>query len=303
MTNHTNEASGRERWLRLVLWLPGLLVALGAAAATAHGLYEVARATNTPPLIAGLYPVITDGLALVAYAATPRLDGRGRRYAWTVVVLAAGLSGIAQAAYLAGASGHAPTPLRVVIGAWPAIAAAIVAHLLFLIGHADHHHTTEPAQPEPSTTTADGPATVVQPSAVQPNVRPEPVQDIVQSSVQSDVQAAVYPERDPLASVAASAEETAPVAAVADRERTPVNDGPDRSAKARASAAARGFRERHGQLPTVTKLTDLADVSRGTAGEALKPLRQHETPLHLITNQAPEPSATDANEHQQEANQ
>src|SRR6476661_2055746 len=41
------------------------------------------------------------GLALVAYGATSRLTGSPARYAWAVVVTAAGLSGLAQAIYLA----------------------------------------------------------------------------------------------------------------------------------------------------------------------------------------------------------
>ena len=89
--------------VRTGLWLPGLLVAAGAAVATAHGLYEVARAAGAPTPIAALYPLICDGLALVAYGATSRLyEPSGRAYAWTIVALAAGLSGLAQAAYLAG---------------------------------------------------------------------------------------------------------------------------------------------------------------------------------------------------------
>jgi hypothetical protein len=119
---------------RWAVWTAGLVVVAAAGAATAHGLYEVALGSGTPAGIAWLYPVITDGLALVAYAATTRLTGPGRRYAWAVVVLAAGLSGLAQATYLAGSVGTAPTGLRFGVGAWPAIAAAIAAHLLFLIG-------------------------------------------------------------------------------------------------------------------------------------------------------------------------
>ena len=80
--------SGRAA--RAVLWLPGLAVALGAAVATAHGLYEVALAAAVPSGIAWLYPLITDGLALVAYGATARLSGSAARYAWLVVVVAAG---------------------------------------------------------------------------------------------------------------------------------------------------------------------------------------------------------------------
>lgn len=109
--------------VRAAIWLPGLLVALGAAVATAHGLFEVATAAGAPGIIAGLYPLITDGLALVAYAATTQLVGPGRRYAWTVVVLAAGLSGLAQAAYLSGGVATASPVLRFGVGAWPAVAA------------------------------------------------------------------------------------------------------------------------------------------------------------------------------------
>lgn len=126
----THQANG-GRW---AVWTAGLIVVVAAGAATAHGLYEVALGSGTPAGIAWLYPVITDGLALVAYAATTRLTGAACRYGWAVVVLAAGLSGLAQATYLAGGVGAAPTGLRFGVGAWPAVAAAIAAHLLFLIG-------------------------------------------------------------------------------------------------------------------------------------------------------------------------
>ena len=44
-------------------------------AATAHGLYETAVAARVPAGIAWLYPLITDGLALVAYAIDRALVG------------------------------------------------------------------------------------------------------------------------------------------------------------------------------------------------------------------------------------
>ena len=131
-----------RRAARATLWLPGLAVALGAAVATAHGLYEVALAAAVPAGIAWLYPLITDGLALVAYGATNRLTGSAARYAWAVVVTAAGLSGLAQAVYLAsGATLDASPTLRFGIGAWPAVAAAVAAHLLYLLAA---HDPTEP---------------------------------------------------------------------------------------------------------------------------------------------------------------
>src|SRR6266496_3295965 len=131
MTNRT--AAPRDGRLT---WTAGLAVALGAGVATAHGLYQVAAASGVPHPVAWLYPLITDGLALVAYAATARLADTGRRYAATIVILAAGLSGLAQAVYLAGGittRAAAPVGLRFGVGFWPAAAAAIAAHLLHLI--------------------------------------------------------------------------------------------------------------------------------------------------------------------------
>ena len=49
-------------------------------------------------------------------------------------MVAAGLSGLAQAAFLAsGATLDASPVLRFGIGAWPAVAAAVAAHLLYLL--------------------------------------------------------------------------------------------------------------------------------------------------------------------------
>ena len=47
--------------------------------------------------------------------------------------------------------------------------------------------------------------------------------------------------------------------------------------------AARRHAAHHGDLPTVTQLMDLADVSRGTAGTALQELREQPAQLHIIT--------------------
>lgn len=105
---------------------------MSAVAATAHGLFEVARAAGVPWPIACTYPVITDGLALVAYAGTNQLGRAGRAYAWAVLVIAAGLSGLAQAVYLGGLH-VVPDPVRYGAGAWPAVAAAVAAHLCHLL--------------------------------------------------------------------------------------------------------------------------------------------------------------------------
>jgi len=112
-----------------------LTVTLAAVAATAHGVYSVAVASGVPVPVAWLYPLITDGLALTAYAATRRLNDSGRRYAWLVVVVAAALSGVAQAAFLAGGVAATPVGLRFGVGAWPALAGVTAAHLLYLTAH------------------------------------------------------------------------------------------------------------------------------------------------------------------------
>jgi hypothetical protein len=313
MTTHTEGLGARPagRPMRVVIWLAGLLVAVGAAVATAHGLYEVAVAARVPAGIAWLYPLITDGLALVAYAASARLTGSAARYAWSVVVLAAGLSGLAQAMFLA--SDTAPPPvgvpgvhtvagveavgpvfeasaaLRFGVGAWPAVAAAIVAHLLYLLATdhpvtnratTDHPETDDTARvPRPPSAHGADPAADVQPAlfkadrvqrtaaAVQP-VGTRPVQRGSATAVQRPAAVAAPSSRSALAS--------------------PRAEQPDRStaaspARDRARAAASRHAHRHGQLPTVSELEAAAQVSRGTAATVLKHLREQPTPLHLIT--------------------
>src|SRR5581483_7767760 len=121
--DHGRACLGRPRVNVRWMWAAGLAVAAAAAVSTAHGSYEVAHAAGVPTPVAALYPAIGDGLALVAYATTARLEPAARRYAWAVVVLAAGMSGIAQASWLAGGLHAVPAPLRFGIGAWPAVAA------------------------------------------------------------------------------------------------------------------------------------------------------------------------------------
>lgn len=220
---------------RLGVWWAGLVVAAAAAAATAHGLYAVSVASGVPAEIAALYPVMADGLALVAYSATSRLRGGARRYAWMVVLAAAGLSGLAQALYLAGGGVQdAPAGVRFGIGAIPAVAAAAVAHLLHLI------RTAPPA---------DGPAPDERPGETPPSVQPAEagLSNCVQRETTSA--AAVRPERPAPEQSAAG------------------------SAASRAEQAARRHRADRGTLPTTSELARLTGVSRGTAGTVLKGLR------------------------------
>ncbi|PZS26560.1 MAG: hypothetical protein DLM61_18095 [Pseudonocardiales bacterium] len=295
------------RWARWTVWLAGLAVALGAGVATAHGLYEVALAAGTPKVLAWLYPLITDGLALVAYATTARLADHGRRYAWTVVVAAAGLSGLTQASYLAGGVAAAPPALRFAIGAWPAIAAAIVAHLLFLLGT-----TNQPPTKPDDTAGAPLPVAAASAESGPPVLPPLPqavtststalpqrtlrdAQSTAHSTPHPAIQTAVQPDLRTVYNappVEHSVEHPAPSAPVSVVRATAARDAAP--ARVRAHTAATGHATAHGQLPTVTELMALAQVARGTAAAALKDLRQQPTQpqRHQISSSTDEQTAS-----------
>jgi hypothetical protein len=253
---------------RRAVWGAGLVVATGAGVATAHGLYQVAAAAQVPAPIAWLYPLITDGLALVAYAASSRLDDGGRRYAATIVVLAASLSGLAQAIYVAGGIARtttAPVGLRFGVGAWPAIAAAITAHLLHLIA-TDTTSGAVSQQP--------GPDVVFNAASVQPYNQLSNLNGVQPDrSMPRPESTAVQPARS------TEPEPFNPPVADAERSNVPRGASP---ASERARAAARRHHARHGQLPTVSELMELAQVARGTAGTVLKDLRENRPALHVV---------------------
>jgi hypothetical protein len=295
----TDPERGR-RMVRAAIWLPGLAVALGAAVATAHGLYEVAAAARVPSAIAWLYPLITDGLALVAYTATARLHSSARRYAWAVVVLAAGLSGLAQASYLASdAAGIAGAEasvlvvapaLRFGVGAWPAIAAAMVAHLLYLLaaepGHpaGDRDRSREGAGPEAAFNGSRSTA------GVQPQLfNPPAEQSVVQAAASNAPLSLVsFPAgTDDVAAEAFNESSQSDLNTVGDERATaPPAETPARD---RARKAAAQHVARHGALPTVSELETAAQVSRGTAATVLKTLRKHPTAPRQAPKQNPEP--------------
>ncbi|MCO7192026.1 hypothetical protein [Pseudonocardia sp. McavD-2-B] len=278
-------AGSGARWGRASVWLPGLAVAIGAAVATAHGLFEVAVAARVPVAVAWIYPLITDGLALVAYTATARLSGGAARYAWGVVIVAAGLSGLAQAVFLAGpapAPGAPPVEadavLRFGVGAWPAIAAAVVAHLLYLL--AETRPEPSPAdrgRPEPDGVSgARVRATItVPPSGRTPVERTDPMGRGPAVPAALDGPVIPAPPR--------------PVSHPVPRPAVRPEPGTGAGAQERARTTAQTHRQRHGDLPTVRELQDLADVGRGTAARALQQLRdtpqQAPNALHLVPDE------------------
>jgi hypothetical protein len=277
--------------VRAVIWLPGLAVALGAAVATAHGLFEVAVAARVPTGIAWLYPLITDGLALVAYAATARLRGGPARYAWSVVVLAAGLSGLAQAVYLSGGANVDATPaLRFGVGAWPAVAAAVVAHLLYLLADANPTHPAPtPALGTQRDDHQQHPAAAPTWAAVHPGVQPGLYSTAaVQPGLYNPPVATPSGDDSDATTPSPDAVDGEPVEQGESRVEQPIGEVNEAAPRDRARAAAVRHADRHGALPTVTELEALAAVSRGTAAAALKALRQHPTPLQLV-HDTPDP--------------
>lgn len=152
-----------------------------------------------------------------------------------------------------------------------AIAAAVVAHLLYLLADGAPDPMEPPdgesvATTRPVVQTSDSaPA----PLDVQPGVHPageaaEPALNAVYGAVAADlgVRAAADAGEQP------GAADEHPDDALSPRER--------------AWAAATKHADRHGALPTVSELQALADVSRGTAGAVLKSLRQRPQSLHLV---------------------
>jgi hypothetical protein len=254
----------RDRW-QTTTWLAGLLVAAGACVATAHGLYKVAEGAGVSPGVAWLYPLITDGLALVAYAATARLDGGGRRWAAFIVVLAAGLSGLAQAVYLAGGIGAGePAELRFGVGAWPAVACALAAHLVHLVSR---RATPDRARPDER---ANGPA-MDQAKPVEAGQANGPAGGDVAAAVPV-VEHQAKPGQDQASRVDAGQD---------------VEDTRSPRERARDWALLRQLAT--GELPTVREVAAEARVGRETAGKALQELKaasnghSADTEVHLVT--------------------
>jgi hypothetical protein len=234
--------SSSSGWQR-VTWVAGLLVAACAGVATAHGLYEVARTAGQPRAIAWLYPVATDGLALVAYAVTARLTVHARRYAAAIVILAAGLSGLAQAVQLVGGLDHVPpAEVRFGVGAWPAVAFLLAVHLVHL-----SRRTDEPAVVR-SDTRPDGAGSD---SVAGPD---KPASDVARAVPGRDHQDT--PDRTSVEVVGRQ-------------------DGAPNAQRARQHAE-RHYADHH-EWPSVRDLAAASSVSKDTAARALRQLKQAST--------------------------
>ncbi|MGH7749663.1 MAG: hypothetical protein ACREQ5_33590, partial [Candidatus Dormibacteria bacterium] len=179
----------------------------------------------------------------------------------------------------------APPALRFAIGAWPAIAAAIVAHLLFLLGTNKEPPTKSGPLPG-AAASADSvppvppllPQAVTSSSTALPQRTLQGAQSTAPAAPHPAIQTAVQPDLHPMYNappVEHSVEHPAPSAPVSVVRATAARDAAP--ARLRAQTAATGHATAHGALPTVTELMALAQVARGTAAAALKDLRQPPT--------------------------
>jgi hypothetical protein len=227
------------------------------------------------------------------------------------VVLAAGLSGLAQAAFLAGDAPpapaipdpaehggeafEAPAELRFGVGAWPSVAAAIVAHLLYLLAEASTHDRSRSRPGWPPEHPAQHPVGLVsepgRPVSSRTGVQAAPVPASYAPALPAAVQSTAGPDDALSDRVPSSGSGVgSPGSSGGEFGRpTPMSSRPSvRSPGSpqsdRARAAAVRLARNNGALPTVTRLMAEADVSRGTAGEVLKALREQPTPLHLVTD-------------------
>jgi hypothetical protein len=244
------------------------LVVAASVAATAHGLYAVALASGVPWQVACLYPLITDGLALVAYWATKQLVSTF--YPWLVVVVAAGLSGLAQAVNLAGL-GESPTWLRFGVGYWPAVAALLAAHLLWLVWRPRGLVTARvvgevreevsaggsgrPLEPGPGPSAPDLPALAAS-NGGKPKAPSWEEFKREQQERWAREDAGLVPGIPPARTAASN------------------GNGHAVTLKQRAEDEALRYLEDHGVLPSENVLAGLAQCSRGTARNALVPLRK-----------------------------
>jgi hypothetical protein len=169
--------------------------------------------------------------------------------------------------------------MRFAIGAWPAIAAAIVAHLLFLLS-TDASSSTKSAPSAPADTEPTAPAQSesdqrLPPPSVVGSVAPPPLFSTAHLPSSPAVQPLYSGPTDDHIRVQPAAPQRSPVVQTsAPRGASPARD--------RATAAARRHATRHGQLPTVSELMALAQVARGTAAAALKELRNQPTALQVV---------------------
>lgn len=127
-----------------------VLIALGAFWLSFTALRDLAERSGVPAGQAWVWPLIVDGLVLVATVAVVALDEH-RWYAWTLLGAGASLS-LAGNSLHATYTGELPLAVRILVAAVPPLSLLAVTHLTYLLARRPH--------PAVETVTA---ATIVEP--------------------------------------------------------------------------------------------------------------------------------------------
>ncbi|OZE10087.1 hypothetical protein CH249_14385 [Rhodococcus sp. 05-2255-3B1] len=133
------------------------LIALGAFWLSFTALRDLAVRSGVPAGQAWVWPLIVDGLVLVATVAVVALDHH-RWYAWTLLGIGASLS-LAGNSLHATYTGELPVAVRILVAAVPPLSLLAVTHLTYLLAHRPPGHVTD-IHPSVSvkSTTASAPA-------------------------------------------------------------------------------------------------------------------------------------------------
>lgn len=124
------------------------LIALGAFWLSFTALRDLAERSGVPTGQAWVWPLIVDGLVLVATVAVVALDEH-RWYAWALLGIGASLS-LAGNSLHATYTGELPVAVRILVAAVPPLSLLAVTHLTYLL--ARRHAPTLDSVVEPTAT-------------------------------------------------------------------------------------------------------------------------------------------------------
>lgn len=108
-----------------------VLIALGAFWLSFTALRDLAERSGVPVGQAWVWPLIVDGLVVVATVAVVALDEH-RWYAWTLLGIGASLS-LAGNSLHATYTGELPVAVRILVAAVPPLSLLAVTHLTYLL--------------------------------------------------------------------------------------------------------------------------------------------------------------------------
>ncbi len=137
---HERQSASRATMRRLIAMIAFLGGALAVAAFTLSfdALRELATISGLNPTLAWLWPLIVDGLIVIATAAAVALRDRGRRvtwYPWATLILFSTISVAGNALHASNHADHSAVSVTVAAGvsAVPALALLLASHLMVVL--------------------------------------------------------------------------------------------------------------------------------------------------------------------------